>query len=150
METVKPHRTVSIVINYGNRTWSKTTYSFGSASSARRPGPQRVTPLQMAAQLRAKVKAGKVTLNGWATVDGQRAIHLTQRLAGGQINLWVSPDTYLPIREIDTAPGMSQTSDQAIRDDYRWLPATQANLRLITSAGAIPAGFTQTSPSQGR
>ncbi len=84
--TVKPHRTVSIVINYGNRTWSKTTYPFGSASSARRPGPQRVTP----------------------------------------------------------------TSDQAIRDDYRWLPATQANLRLITPAGAIPAGFTQTGPSQGR
>jgi hypothetical protein len=64
------------------------------------------------------VKAGKVTLVGWATVDGQRAIHLTEHLA--------------------------------IRDDYRWLPATQANLRLLTPAGAIPAGFTQTSPDQGQ
>jgi hypothetical protein len=28
--------------------------------------------------------------------------------------------------------------------------ATQANLRLLTPAGAIPAGFTQTSPDQGQ
>jgi len=38
---------------------------------------------------------------------------------------------------------VSPTSDQAIRDDYRWRPATKANLRLLTPAGAIPAGFTQ-------
>ena len=50
---------------------------------------------------------------------------------------------HLPIREIDTAPGVSPTSGQAIREDYRWLPATQANLRLLTPAGAIPPGFTQ-------
>jgi hypothetical protein len=144
--TVTPHRTVSIVIDYAKRTWSKTAYSFGSASNGRRSGPQPATPLQQADQLRAKVKAGQVALAGWATVDGQRAIHLTERLANGQINLWVSPGTYLPIREIDTAPGVSQTSDQAIRDDYRWLPSTRANLRLLTPAGAIPAGFTQASP----
>jgi len=144
--TVTPHRTVSIVIDYGHRTWSKTTYSFGSATDGRRPGPQPVTPLQMAARLRAEVKAAQATLVGWATVDGQRAIHLTERMANGQINLWVNPETYLPIREIDTAPGVPQTSDQAIRDDYRWLPDTQANLSLLTPAGAIPAGFTQASP----
>jgi hypothetical protein len=144
--TVTPHRTTSIVIDYGKRTWSKTIYPFGSATDGRRsPGPQPSTPLQMAAQLRAQVKAGQVTLVGWATVDGQRAIHLTEHLSGGEINLWVNPDTYLPIREIDTAPGVSQTSDQAIRDDYLWLPATPANLRLLTPAGAIPAGFTPVS-----
>jgi hypothetical protein len=144
--TVTPHRTTSIVVDYGKRTWSKTTYSFGSASDGRRPGPQPATPLQLAAQLRAEVKAGQATLVGWATVDGQRAIHLTERLANGQVNLWVNPGTYLPVRVIGTAPGMSQTSDQAIRDDYRWLPATPANLRLLTPAGAIPAGFTRTGP----
>jgi hypothetical protein len=148
--TVKPHQTTSIVIDYGNRTWSKTIYPFGSSSDARRPGPEPATPLQLAAQLRAKVKAGQVTLVGWATVDGQRAIHLREHMTHGQVNLWVDPDSYLPIREIDTAPGVSQTSDQAIRDDYRWLPATKANLRLLTPAGAIPAGFTQTAPDQGR
>jgi hypothetical protein len=146
--TVTPHRTTSVVIDYGKRTWSKTIYPFGSATDGRRsPGPQPSTPLQLAAQLRAQVKAGQVTLVGWATVDGQRAIHLTEHLSGGEINLWVNPGTYLPIREIDTAPGVSQTSDQAIRDDYLWLPATPANLRLLTPAGAIPAGFTPASAS---
>jgi hypothetical protein len=146
--TVKPHRTTSIVIDYGNRTWSKTIYPFGSSSDARRPGPEPTTPLQLAAQLRAKVKAGQVTLVGWAAVDGQRAIHLREHMTHGQVNLWVDPDSYLPIREIDTAPGVSQTSDQAIRDDYRWLPATKANLRLLTPAGAIPPGFTQANPGR--
>jgi hypothetical protein len=141
--TVTPHRTTSVVIDYGKRTWSKTIYPFGSSTDGRRPGPQPSTPRQMAAQLRAKVKAGQVTLAGWATVDGQRAIHLTEHAADGDINLWVDPSSYLPIREIDTAPGVSQASDQAIRDDYRWLPATQANLSLLTPAQAIPAGFTQ-------
>jgi len=142
--TVKPHRTTSIVIDYGNRTWRKTIYPFGSSSDGRRAaGPAPSTPLQLAAQLRAKVKAGQVTLVGWATVDGQRAIHLRERMTHGQVNLWVDPDSYLPIREIDTAPGVSPTSDQAIRDDYRWLPSTKANLRLLTPAGAIPPGFTQ-------
>ena len=143
--TVTPHQTTSIVIDYGKRTWSKTIYPFGSATDGRRPGPQPSTPRQLAAQLRAQVKAGQVTLVGRATVDGQQAVHLTQHATNGDINLWVSPDTYLPIREIDTAPGVSQTSDQAIRDDYRWLPATPASLRLLTPAGAIPPGFTQAS-----
>lgn len=148
--TVTAHRTVSITVNYRNRTWSTVTYPFGSATSARTPGPLRQTPLQQAAQLRAQVKAGKVILAGSAMVDGQSAIHLTEHLDGGLINLWVNPATYLPIREIDTAPGVPLTSDKAIRDDYRWLPATAANLRLISAAAAIPAGFTQVSPNNGR
>jgi hypothetical protein len=148
--TVTAHRTVSITVNYRNRSWSTATYPFGSASSPRTPGPRRQTPLQQAAQLRAEVKAGKVILAGRATVDRQAAIHLTEHLAGGLINLWVSPTTYLPIREIDTAPGVPLTSGKAIRDDYRWLPATAANLRLITATAAIPAGFTQVSPDNGR
>ena len=53
------------------------------------------------------------------------------------------PATYLPIRTIETAPGESAASDQAIRDDYRWLPDTAADLSLLTPAGAVPAGFTQ-------
>ena len=145
--TVTPHRTTSIVIDYSKRTWSRTIYPFGSSSDGRRPGPRPATPLQLAAQLRAKVKAGQVSMDGWATVDGQRAIHLTEHLTAGRIELWVDPGSYLPIREIDTAPGVSQTSDQAIRDDYRWLPATQANLSLLTPAQAIPAGFTRSGRS---
>ena len=145
--TVTAHRTVSITINYRARTWARTTYRFGSASSAAGPAPEPATPLQQAAQLRAQVKAGRVTLAGRATVDGQSAIHLRERQSGGLINLWVSPATYLPIREIDTAAGVPESSSKAIRDDYRWLPATPANLRMLTAAGVIPAGFTQTRAS---
>ena len=108
--TITAHRTVSIVIHYRARTWTRTVYPFGSASDAGRAGPRRSTPLGLAAQLRAEVKAGKVTLIGPATVDGQRAI----------------------------------------RDDYRWLPATRANLRLLTTAAAIPSGFTRTTTNNGR
>jgi hypothetical protein len=147
--TITAHRTVSIVINYRARTWTRTVYPFGSSSDAGRPGPRRSTPLGLAAQLRAQVRAGKVTLIGPATVDGQRAIHLLQRSSAGSINLWVSPATYLPIREIDTARGGPETSPRAIRDDYRWLPATRANLRLLTTAAAIPSGFKKTTSSNG-
>ena len=52
--TVKPHKTTSIVIDYGNRTWSKTIYLFGSASDGRRaagPAPPAVRP-RMSPQMR--------------------------------------------------------------------------------------------------
>jgi len=81
---------------------------------------------------------------GPAEADGQRAIHLVQgSTKTGEIDMWVDPATYLPIRTIETAPGESATSDRAIRDDYKWLPDTAANLSLLTPAGAVPAGFTQ-------
>jgi hypothetical protein len=151
--TITAHRTVSIAINYRDRTWSKTVYPFGSSSSSSSPGPaaapgpapRRQTPLQAATALRAQVKAGRVTLAGHTTMDGQRAIHLRERQSGGLISMWVSPATYLPIRVIETAAGVPATSPRAVRDDYRWLPATPANLRLLTRAGAIPASFTRVS-----
>jgi hypothetical protein len=147
--TITAHRTVSIVINYRTRTWTRTVYPFGSASDRGKPGPRRQTVLDMVAQIRAQVRAGKITLIGPATVDGQRAIHLIQRFSTGDVNMWVSPATYLPIREIDTARGVPETSPRAIRDDYRWLPATPASLRLLTTAAAIPPGFTKTTSSNG-
>ena len=67
----------------------------------------------------------------------------------GEIDMWVDPASYLPIRTIETAPGESVAGDWAIRDDYQWLPETAANLSLLTPAGAIPAGFTQVLPGSG-
>ena len=146
--TVTAHKTVSVMINYRNRTWTKVTYPFGSApsGSAPVPAPLPQTPTQQAAILRAEVTAGKITVVGRVTVDGQRAIELRSGSARtGMVELWVNPDSYLPIRDIETAPGQSPASPQAIRDDYTWLPATAANLRLLTPAAAIPAGFTKVS-----
>lgn len=145
--TIWPKRTVSIVISYGSRTWSRTVYPFGSATPAGGPAPRHETPAQGAARLRAEVASGKLALVGPARVDGQRAIELRQGTAAtGLLRMWVSPDTYLPIRTVSTPPGVPASSPQAIRDDYTWLPDTAASRRQLTRAAAIPAGFRQVSP----
>ena len=142
--TATSDQTVTITINYRTRTWSTTTYPWGYATPPNTPGPLPQTTAQAADALRAAINAGSMTDAGPADVDGQRATHLVQGSAKtGEIDMWVDPATYLPIRTIETAPGESVTSDQAIRDDYKWLPATTSNLSLLTPAGAIPAGFTQ-------
>jgi hypothetical protein len=144
--TVTPDKTVTITINYSSRTWSTTTYPFGSATPANTPGPQPQSNAQAAAALWDAIKAGSVTEVGPAEVDRQRAIQLVQGSSQtGEIDMWVNPTTYLPIRTIDTAPGESGTSSRAIRDDYQWLPDTAVNMRLLTPTGAIPAGFTRVS-----
>jgi hypothetical protein len=142
--TATSDKTVTITINYSHRTWSTTTYPWGYATPPNTPGPLPQTTAQAADALRDAINAGSMTDAGPAKVDGQRAIHLVQGSAKtGEIDMWVDPATYLPIRTIETAPGESLASDQAIRDDYKWLPDTAANLSLLTPAGAIPAGFTQ-------
>jgi hypothetical protein len=144
--TVTRDKTVTITINYRSRTWSTTTYPWGSATPANTPGPRPETISQSSDALRAAIKAGSMTDAGRADVDGQRAIQLVQGSAKtGEIDMWVNPATYLPIRTIETAPGESVTSNGAIREDYKWLPGTSAAMRLLTPAGAIPAGFTQVS-----
>ncbi len=142
--TATSDKTVTITINYSKRTWSTTTYPWGYATPPNTPGPLPQTPAQAANALRDAINAGSMTDAGPAEVDGQRAIHLVQGSPKtGEIDMWVDPVTYLPIRTIETAPGESVASDRAIRDDYKWLPDTAANLSLLTPAGAIPAGFTQ-------
>ena len=142
--TATSDKTVTITINYGNRTWSTTTYPWGYATPPNTPGPLPQTPVQAADALRDAISAGSMTDLGPAEVDGQRAIQLVQGSAKtGEIDMWVDTATYLPIRTIETAPGESVASDRAIRDDYKWLPDTAANLSLLSPAGAIPAGFTR-------
>ena len=142
--TTTSDTTVTITINYSNRTWSTTTYPWGYTTPPNTAGPLPQTTVQAADALRDAIKAGSMTDVGPAEVDGQPAIQLVQgSTKTGEIDMWVDPVTYLPIRTIETAPGESVASDQAIRDDYKWLPDTAANLSLLTPAGAVPAGFTQ-------
>jgi hypothetical protein len=142
--TATSDKTVTITIDYSHRTWSTTSYPWGDATPPNTPGPLPQTTVQAADALRDAVNAGSMTEVGPAEVDGQRAIHLVQgSTKTGEIDMWVDPATYLPIRTIETAPGESAASDRAIRDDYKWLPDTAANLSLLTPAGAVPAGFTQ-------
>jgi hypothetical protein len=147
--TTTANKTVAITINYLNRTWSTATYPWGYTTPPNTPGPKPETTVQAADVLRNSIRAGSVTDAGTTDVDGQQAIHLVQGSAkAGELDMWVNPATYLPIRTIATAPGESVTSDRAIQDDYQWLPGTAANLRVLTPAGAIPAGFTQVSNAQ--
>ena len=144
LETATSDKTVTITINYRDRTWSTATYPWGNATPPDTPGPLPQTTAQAADALRDAVSAGSMTDLGPAEVDGQRAIQLVQGSAKtGEIDMWVNSATYLPIRMIETAPGETVTSDRAIRDDYEWLPDTLANLSLLTPARAIPAGFAQ-------
>jgi hypothetical protein len=151
--TITAHKTVSVQINYRNRTWTKVTYPFGSAPAS--PGPAGPAPLpqtpdQQTVQLRAAVAAGKIKIVGRGTVDGQRAIELRSgSVKTGEQLIWINPSSFLPIREIDTAPRQSPANPQSIRNDYTWLPGTKANLRLLTASAAIPAGFTKVSPARG-
>jgi hypothetical protein len=142
--TATSDKTVTITIDYSRRTWSTKSYPWGHATPPNTPGPLPQTTVQAANALRDAVNAGSMIDVGAAEVDGQRAIHLVQGSAKtGEIDMWVDPATYLPIRTTETAPGESAASDRAIRDDYKWLPDTAANLSLLTPARAVPAGFTQ-------
>jgi hypothetical protein len=131
----------TVSIDYRAMTWTTATYS---APPAGGPAPLTQTPAQNANRLRAAQVAGAEKLVGPAVIDGQQTIELRSGTVGsGEELTWVDASTYLPVRELDTAPGQSPTSDQAIQTDDRWLPATAANLRLITTAAAIPPGFTE-------
>jgi hypothetical protein len=133
-----------VSVDYAAHTWSTTTYSDAPAGGSA-PLPQ--SPQQGASQLRADQASGKATVLGLTTVDGQNALELKEgSLAAGEQLTWVDASTYLPIRELDTAPGQPLSSDENIQADYQWLPATAANLALVTPATAIPAGFTEVSP----
>jgi hypothetical protein len=138
--TITPTQTISTTIDYASQTYTQHTYPFGSSGSG--PAPAPATPTGQAGALRAQVKAGEVTLVGPATVDGQQTIELRDtRFSHGTIELWVDPTTYLPVQEVDIPTGQTADSGQAIRTQYQWLPATQANLAELTPAGAIPSGF---------
>jgi hypothetical protein len=95
--TATPNSTVTITINYSNRTWSTTTYPWGYRTPANTAGPLPQTTAQAADALRDAVNAGSMTDLGSAEVDEQPAIHLVQgSTTTGEINMWVNPATYLP------------------------------------------------------
>ena len=142
--TSTPGLTTSVVINYQRRTWSMSTYRDANSSPAAAP----LTLTQLTSQRRADVADGSATLVDPSIVDGRSVLELEQgSSATGFQYTWVDPSTYLPIRAIDTAPGVSATSDQAIRVDYQWLANSPANLELLTVGAALPAGFSQVPPA---
>ena len=144
--TSTPGLTTSVSINYQKRTWSLSTYRAAISSPTAAAAPLTLT--QLTSQLRADVADGSATLVGPTIVDGRSVLELEQGSpATGFQYTWVDPSTYLPIRALDTAPGVSASSDQSIQVDYQWLANTPANLELLTVGAALPAGFSQVPPA---
>jgi hypothetical protein len=132
-----------IDVEYGNRTWSDQKHHLLLDND---PG----APVELAHQVGFR----HWTVVGTTRLNGQRAIELTWQVApGSRSYLWVDASTCLPLREESSfregSPGNWVTA--TVRDDYRLLTATQANLVKLTPP--IPAGFRQTAdqvlPSSG-
>ena len=129
------HPFTQTTINYSDRTWSRGTQLTGLAS--RSPGTACALVKAMTDPLLAgkvfftspsfihgALACGGLSVAGRTRVDSATAIKLTgtQRLAKPPITLYVSPATYLPIRVVIGG----------LRQDYRWLAPTAANLAMLT------------------
>jgi hypothetical protein len=87
--------------------------------------------------IRATVNCGGLTVAGHVRIDGQQAIKLvpTKRMAGPlDAVIYVSSQSYLLVRVVIMSPPV-----QGALSDWRWLPATPANLAKL--AIRIPAGY---------
>jgi hypothetical protein len=132
---------VYTLVSYPARTWARGR---GPASAAA-PGPGTrgcgsMLPATVARALRAAVSCLNLRMAGRQRVDGVEAIELTGR-PDSKISetIWVSPDTYLPVRVvIRPAPGKPGPGQTA---DITWLKPTPQNRASLTVA--IPAGFRQ-------
>jgi hypothetical protein len=84
---------------------------------------------------------------GRTRLDGQQAIELSETGRGTEIlepmpvRLWVNAQTYLPIRLVSGAASTGMTVQ-----DFRYLPATAANLALLRVP--IPAGYPRSTPAR--
>ena len=102
-------------------------------------------PATVARALRTAISCGTLTEVGRQRVNGIEAIELTSR-PGSPISetIWVSPDTYLPVRAVIRSAGGFPATEQTA--DVTWLPPTSQNLAKL--AVPIPAGFRQVSVAQ--
>ena len=97
-------------------------------------------PATVARELRAAISCGTLSVAGRQRAGGIEAIKLTSS-PDSQIRetIWVSPDTYLPVRVVARAVGKPGAS--WLTADITWLRPTEQNLARLTVP--IPAGFRQ-------
>jgi hypothetical protein len=119
---------------YGTRSWSDT-----QATVTYKP----ITT--DAATVRQQIAAGRWSVAGTGSLDGQRVIKLTWHANEGPVaDLWVDAGTYLPVESVSTdtvgAPG--HPGKDVFTDRYTYLAPTAANLAKLQVV--IPSGFTRT------
>ena len=144
-------------VSYPGRTWQQftvATSAHGKASSEgcapAWPGLSSFTPSagwSWARQVRHLLGCGLYAVAGHRIVDGVDAIELAptarDKLAGVvRATIWVNRSTYLPVRILIVTSGPRTW----LRYDFRWLPASRANLAKIRLQ--IPAGFRREGPPQ--
>ena len=141
------------VIKWGQEvTWSGTAYSIYNADSntiavdppvSRQPGHG---PTDVSAALRALVQSGQATVVGSATIHGVPAYKLTVSGSPAQFlngTAYVAKSNFHPLLIETTKDGGT------IRyQTYEYLPATQANLKLLDLAAAHPGAKVINEPAQ--
>jgi hypothetical protein len=80
------------------------------------------------AEIRSELTAGRLRVSGQITIDGRRAIRLVGAQGPVTQEYDVAPGTYAPIREVRRTRGMVTILTYS---EYRVLPATSANARLL-------------------
>lgn len=147
-----------IDVQYATRTWSRL----------RSPAPLVADNLSPG-MIRQQIASGGFTVAGTVHLQGRPAVELTwsRRLGPRMVittRLWVDARTYLPLRSVDTQwvgasgqhPIQMQVNGKRVAagrhlalftdtTEYHMLPATPANLALLTPP--IPAGFARTACS---
>ena len=140
MSTSQGPRTAEITdVEYTTRTWSRQQTSSVLLAGSHSPS-----------LIRDQIASGGFTVVGTVSLHGRRALELTWSRKTGPLTttstLWVDDQTYVPLRSVTTmGGGPGGTPLQTVTTDYQILPATPANLNLLTPP--IPAGFTRTATS---
>lgn len=121
-----------IEVDGASRTWS-------DVKSTRLLPP---VPAEDGAAVRSELANQTYVIVGHATIDGRDALELRRADVPELVDtVWVDATSYLPVRSrLSTPVGVgSVTTTSTI--DYDFLPATPANVALLTPV--VPPGYTQ-------
>jgi hypothetical protein len=125
----------TVAVDYQNRTW------FRGQNSPVVVGGFGPSPKQM----RDLIARGTYRVAGTGELDGRRVLKLDLPFGDGPTGsttlLWVDATTYMLLQMVITSSYRNGSKVGHDSLEYRVLPATQANLALLTPV--IPAGFTR-------
>jgi hypothetical protein len=153
-------------VDYSSRTWSRDVVQLRPgdippgtipefmelflAPGCKDAASSLMPALSWPEYLRAGLACGAFRYAGYATVDGTRVLALNSVQLPGAISretatLWVSPQTYLPVREVTRAvPHIGMVIPHMydpVITNFQWLPPTPASIAKVSVT--IPAGFRQ-------